>query len=106
MRNYKERWNIKSNWQIFVIILVFALTGSAAAMVSKPILLSFEISKQTHHIIIYYLLYILIIFPIYQILLVGIGFIFGQFQFFWSFEKKLLKSIGLGFIINSKKNPE
>lgn len=98
MGNFKERWKITSNWQVFVIILVFAITGSTAAMISKPILYWLGISKETHHILLYLLLYILIIFPIYQILLVAIGFLLGQFKFFWSFEKKILRCIKLGFI--------
>lgn len=106
MANFKQRWNIKSNWQVFVIILVFAITGSTAAMISKPILNWLGISKETNSTLIYSILYILIILPIYQVLLVGIGFIFGQFEFFWAFEKKVLKSIGLGFLVNSKKNLE
>ena len=100
MGNFKERWNITSNWQVFVIILVFAITGSTAAMISKPILHWLGISKEAHHIVLYLLLYILIIFPIYQILLVGIGFIFGQFKFFWAFEKKMLRSMKLSFIVD------
>jgi len=99
MGNFKERWNITSNWQVFVIILVFAITGSTAAMISKPILHWLGVSRETHHILLYLLLYILIIFPIYQILLVGIGFLFGQFKFFWAFEKKMLRSMKLGFIV-------
>jgi hypothetical protein len=39
-------------------------------------------------------------------LLVSFGFIFGQFTFFWAFEKKMLKSMGLGFLVKDKKNPE
>lgn len=100
MMDFKERWNINSNWQIFVIILVFAITGSAAAMISKPILHELGISKETHHILPYILLYIIVLFPIYQILLVSIGFLFGQFKFFWAFEKKLLRALKLGFLID------
>jgi hypothetical protein len=100
MGNFKKRWNIKSNWQVFVIIMVFAITGSTAAMISKPILQWLGISKNTHHILLYLLLYILILFPIYQFLLISIGFIFGQFKFFWAFEKKMLRSIKLGFIVD------
>ena len=100
MGNFKNRWNIKSNWQVFVIILVFAITGSAAAMISKPILHGLGITKETHHILLYALLYIVIIFPIYQILLVSIGFLFGQFKFFWAFEKKMLRALKLGFLID------
>lgn len=98
MGNFKTRWNITSNWQVFVIIIVFAITGSTAAMVSKPILHWLGITKETHHIIWYLLLYILIIFPVYQVLLVAIGFLLGQFKFFWTFEKKMLRALKLGFI--------
>ena len=104
MGNFKQRWNLTTNWQIFVIILVFAITGSSAAMLSKPILHWLGISKETHHIALYLLLYILIIFPIYQILLVAIGFLFGQFKFIWAFEKKMLRAMKLGFLINFFEN--
>ena len=100
MANLKQRWNLKNNWQVIIIILVFALTGSTAAMLSKPILQCLGISKDTHHLALYIPLYIVIIFPIYQVLLVSIGFIFGQFDFFWRIEKKMLQLLKLGFIVD------
>lgn len=100
MANLKQRWSLKNNWQVVVIILVFALTGSTAAMFSKPILDWLGISKDTHHLALYIPLYIVIIFPIYQVLLVSIGFIFGQFDFFWRIEKKMLQMLKLGFIVD------
>jgi hypothetical protein len=106
MANFKERWNIKSNWQVFVILVVFAITGSSAALLSKPVLALFGIVKGDVSNWVYYPLYIILIFPIYQVLLVSFGFVFGQFTFFWAFEKKMLKSMGLGFIFPDKKNPE
>lgn len=98
MRNFKQRWNITSNWQMVVIFIVFAITGSTAAYLSKPILDWFGISKETISLWIYYPLYIILIFPVYQVLLVSFGFVFGQFNFFWAFEKKMLRSMKLGFI--------
>ena len=106
MANFKERWNIKSNWQLFVIIVVFAVTGSTAAYLSKPILSIFGISKDTVSAWEYYPLYILLLFPIYQVLLVSFGFLFGQFTFFWTFEKKLLQNCGFGFLVNKKRTPK
>jgi hypothetical protein len=106
MSSFKERWKIKSNWQVFVIIVVFAITGSSAAYLSKPILSLFGIVKGNVSNWLYYPLYILLIFPVYQVLLVSFGFIFGQFTFFWAFEKKMLKSMGLGFLVKDKKNTE
>jgi hypothetical protein len=100
MSNFKQRWNITSNWQVFVILVAFAVTGSTSALVSKPILESIGVTKETVSGWLYYPLYIIIIFPVYQILLVSFGFIFGQFKFFWAFEKKMLRSMKLGFIID------
>ena len=106
MENFKERWNIKSNWQLVVIFVVFAVTGSSAAYLSKPILAFLGISKDSVSGWIYYPLYIILIFPVYQVLLVSYGFIFGQFEFFWAFEKKMLRSCGLGFLVKQKRNPK
>ena len=106
MASFKERWNIKSNWQVFVILVVFAVTGSTAAYVSKPILAWFGIVKGEVSNGIYYPLYIILIFPVYQVLLVSFGFLFGQFTFFWAFEKKMLRSMGFGFLVPNKKNPK
>ncbi|HCO85018.1 MAG TPA: diacylglyceryl transferase, partial [Arenibacter sp.] len=49
--------------------------------------------------LIYLTFRILLIFPIYQFLLVIYGWLFGQFKFFWEFEKKMLSRMGLGFIL-------
>lgn len=106
MASFKERWNIKSNWQVFVILVVFAVTGSSSALLSKPVLELFGIVKGEVSNWIYYPLYLILIFPIYQVLLVSFGFIFGQFTFFWAFEKKMLRSMGLGFLVPEKKNPK
>lgn len=106
MGNFRERWNIKSNWQLAVIFVVFAVTGSSAAYLSKPILGLFDINKDSVSAWIYYPLYIILIFPVYQVLLVSYGFIFGQFDFFWAFEKKMLRSCGLGFLVKQKRSPK
>jgi hypothetical protein len=102
MSNFKTRWGITSNFQMVMIIVVFAVTGSTSAFLSKPILSWFGIVKGEVSGWIYYPLYILLIFPVYQVLLVTIGFLFGQFRFFWAFEKKMLRSMGLGFLVREK----
>ena len=33
-------------------------------------------------------------FPTYQVLIVVVGALFGQFEFFWNFEKKMLAHMG------------
>jgi len=39
------------------------------------------------------ILYCIFILPIYNIFLLFYGFLFGQFHFFWTFEKRLLKRV-------------
>ncbi|WP_313113811.1 DUF6787 family protein [Aequorivita sediminis] len=98
MKKLKERWNIQSNTQLYIIFLVFAITGSSAAKLAAPVTEFFGVSKEMGWYV-YWPFRILIIFPIYQVLLVLFGWIFGQFNFFWTFEKKMLRNLGLGFLI-------
>ncbi|ETN95413.1 hypothetical protein SAMN04487906_2510 [Zhouia amylolytica] len=95
MEKLKQRWNIKSNIQLFVILLVFAITGSSAAKLAGPLMELLTLRQETTNPWIYWMLRIVLIFPIYQVLLVFFGWVFGQFQFFWGFEKKMLKRIGI-----------
>ncbi|TRO66595.1 DUF6787 family protein [Christiangramia sabulilitoris] len=94
MKKLKDRWGIDSNWQLFVILLVFAITGSSAAKLASPVVGYLGIDAETTHWSVYWFARIVLIFPIYQILLVSFGWIFGQFKFFWAFEKKMLCRMG------------
>ncbi len=97
MEKLKQRWGLTSNWQVLAIILVFSLNGSFATWVAKPVTEFFGLSSETTEPYILYLtLRILLIFPIYQITLPIVGWFFGQFKFFWNFEKKMIKRLGLG----------
>ncbi len=99
MKKLKKRWNIQSNGQLFIVFLVFAITGSSAAKLAAPLTEFFEIKKEMGWYI-YWPFRILIILPIYQLLLVFYGWVFGEFEFFWNFEKKMLRGMGLGFLFN------
>ena len=95
MNRLKEKWGIKSNLQLFVILLVFSITGSLSIWIAKPVLNLFSIEEELLSPWFFWPLRLFVIFPIYQVLILLVGCIFGQFNFFWSFEKKML--IRLGF---------
>lgn len=97
MNTLKQRWGIETNYQLTIILIVFAITGSASAWLSKPFCFWLGITKED---LGYWFtpVRLLLIFPIYQVLLVLIGFLLGQFKFFWTFEKKMLKRLGLRFL--------
>jgi hypothetical protein len=80
-------WKLSSLLQVLIVLIVFACTGSTVLFIKKPLfaLLGIDSSlsgwKGTF-------LYLIIVFPLYQVLLLLYGFVFGQFRFFWEFEKK------------------
>ena len=107
LNRLKEKWDIKSNFQIIVILIVFALTGSASVKFAEPVLDFLSINITTFENfslgkLFYYFLRIIIVFPIYQILLILIGTLLFQFKFFWQFEKKILSKIGFKFLFKHK----
>ncbi|SFW22700.1 DUF6787 family protein [Cellulophaga fucicola] len=101
MEKLKKRWGIDSNFAIVMILLVFAVTGSSSLKIARPFLEFIGFTREIfpedwYYAIPYWAVRILVIFPIYQILLVAFGWLFGQFKFFWAFEKKMLSRLGLG----------
>ena len=94
MKRLKEKWGITSNFQLLIIFFVFSVTGSLALWAAKPLLSVLGVKKDLLSPWIFWPVRILIIFPTYQILIVIIGALFGQFKFFWAFEKKMLLRLG------------
>ena len=90
----KIKWGINSNFQLLIILLVFSITGSLAVYIAKPLLDLVGANSDSMSLWIYIPIRIAIIFPTYQVLIVIIGSLFGQFQFFWNFEKKMLSRLG------------
>ena len=90
----KIKWGINSNFQLLIILLVFSITGSLAVYIAKPLLDLVGANSDSMSLWIYLPIRIAIIFPTYQVLIVIIGSLFGQFQFFWNFEKKMLSRLG------------
>ena len=91
----KKFLKVNSNFQLLIILIVFAITGSLSLYLSEFILNFLNVSQNNMNIFLYWLLRILILFPVYQLLLILIGTLFGQFSYFWEFEKKFLKKIGI-----------
>lgn len=101
MEKLKQRWGIENNWSVIAIFIVFAINGSFAAWVAKPVTTFLGLSQETLSPWLFWPLRILLIFPIYQLTLPIVGWLFGQFKFFWAFEKKFLGRLGLGFLFKN-----
>ena len=98
----EKKWIVNQRWELIRIFLIFALTGSSSVFVGRPFIKLLGVSKDNLHISLYYALFIVISLVFYQILLLLWGWILGQFDFFWRFEKKMLKRLGLKKFIEDK----
>lgn len=87
----KKKWNLGSAWQVIIILVVFACTGFTVLFIKKP-LLRFLAGSEGDSVLASVLYYLLIL-PVYNVLLLAYGFIFGQFSFFWEFEKRFFRRI-------------
>jgi len=87
----KERWKVESAFQVVVILVVFACTGTTVWYIKEPTLhYLFDGEAMPLWASISYWVLIL---PVYNLLLLFYGLVFGQFRFFWSFEKRFFQRV-------------
>ena len=91
LKNIKDRWGIVSNFQFIIIIIVFSITGPISLLISGPILDFINLEQLITVNWVYWLVRIIIIFPIYQLLLIMIGSLLGEYKFFKNFIKRMFK---------------
>ncbi|MEO8069503.1 MAG: DUF6787 family protein [Flavobacteriales bacterium] len=83
-----ERWGV-SPQRVLVILLVFALTGFTVMFLKRPLVSLF--TEDGAQPILFTVIYYVLILPFYNLLLLAYGAVFGQFRFFWEFEKKFFR---------------
>ena len=82
-------FKVKDFYQLIIIFIVFGITGSLSVVLGKYVLINiFGESFLNNNY--YWFLRLILIFPIYQVLLIIVGALFGQFKYFWEIEKKIL----------------
>lgn len=89
----KERWNVRNGWDVLIILVVFACTGFSVLYVKRWL---FELIGLTENSPAWlrWSVNILIILPLYQVILLAWGWVWGKFNFFWEFEKRMFSRIG------------
>lgn len=89
----KDKWGIKRNIDIILIIICFSLAGSSVVFVKGYYFQFLGFTDETPFWL-KTIAYLLFIFPAYQLLLLGYGLLLGQFQFFLAKEKAMIGRIG------------
>ena len=93
IQNLIKKFKAKSKAHLIIIFLVFGLSGSFSLWISSPIMSVLDLKNILNNTPLYIFFRVLIIIPIYQLILILIAIFFGEFQYFWRFEKKFLKRI-------------
>lgn len=83
----KERWGAETLWQVIVIIVIFSVTGMTALRVRRFVFELLGFGPETP-IWLKILTWLFTVVPSYQLLFLLYGFLLGQFDFVWQFEKK------------------
>lgn len=84
----ENRWQVNRT-QVFIILLVFACTGFTVMFLKKPIVGLF--TEEGSQPLLFSIIYYILILPVYNLILLFYGFLFGQFKFFWDFEKRFFR---------------
>jgi|SRR5690606_23608549 len=97
-KKLEHRWPVDHKWEMIAIFIVFAITGSLSGKLAGPLVDWLGLGSGQVGPLLHWTARIFLILPIYQLILVVVGWLFGQFRFFWAFERKMLKRMGLGFL--------
>lgn len=104
IKRLKSRWNLDSTFQVVIVLIVFACTGFSVMFLKKPLteLVFVDGEKPVWFTVLYWIF----ILPVYNLLLLFYGFIFGQFSFFWNFEKRFFSRLfgGAKKKVSTEKN--
>ena len=82
MDKLKNLFRVSSTYQLIVVFIVFGITGSLSLVISEYISGFFHLDN--------IILSIIFVLVIYQVLLIIIGTLFGEFDYFWEMEKKII----------------
>ena len=88
-----KKFEANSIQHLIIIFIIFALSGSGSIFISSPILTILKLERLISFYPLYLIVRIILIVPIYQLLLILVASLFGQFNYFWKFEKRFLQRL-------------
>ncbi|MFZ9589365.1 MAG: phosphoribosylglycinamide formyltransferase [Chitinophagaceae bacterium] len=93
LNKLQQKWNV-SSLQLLLILCTFAVTGTTTAVISRYITGWVGFNESTFWLWKLLLRIFMLVFG-YQVILMIVAFFFGQFPFFWNYEKKILRRMGI-----------
>lgn len=87
LKRLQQHWELKGIGQVVLVLVVFAATGTTIMFLKRPVVNLF--TENGEQPLLFTIIYYLLILPVYNLILLAYGFLFGQFDFFWKFEKRM-----------------
>jgi len=97
MNKIRNLFKVETNLQLLKVNVVFAATGTVSIYFAGIIINFLGLDLYILGDFFYWVLRIILLIPVYQVLLIVIGSIFGEFKYFWRIEKKMLSRLGVKF---------
>ncbi len=90
LKRLEDKWKVSTRRAILILI-VFACTGFTVLFLKEPVLSL--IAPKEERSVWFTVGYYVLILPVYNTILLFYGFVFGEFKFFWEFEKRSFNRI-------------
>ena len=97
MNKIRNIFKVGTNFQLLKVNIVFAITGTLSVYFAGIIIDFLGLDPHILGSFFYWSLRIMLLIPVYQFLLIIIGSIFGEFEYFWKIERKMLGRLGIRF---------
>jgi formyltetrahydrofolate-dependent phosphoribosylglycinamide formyltransferase len=96
-KRLQEKWGVSTR-QFWILFIVFGLTGCTTAVLTRYITAWLGMDAHTFWVWKVLLRVGMLVFG-YQFILLGYGALLGQWAFFWKYEKKLLRRLGVWSLV-------
>ena len=90
INNLISFFGANSKFHLFKIFIIFGLAGSLSVILSDPLLDLVSIEKYISNNFFYWVVRLILIFPIYQFVLIAVALVFGEFSYFKKFFIKFI----------------
>ncbi|MES2328237.1 MAG: phosphoribosylglycinamide formyltransferase [Bacteroidota bacterium] len=101
-KRLQEKWGVSTR-QFWILFLVFGLTGTTTAILTRYITSWLGMDASTFWLWKVLLRIGMLLFG-YQFILLGYGALLGQWGFFWKYERRLLSKLGILKEVKSQKS--
>ena len=81
INNLINFFGANSKLHLLKIFIIFGLAGSLSVILSEPLLQLVSIENYITNKFLYWLIRLILIFPLYQFVLIGVAIVFGEFRY-------------------------